>query len=112
MGNLINGHIIPHIVGSSPVEQFEMYQMMAIVLSSNLSCISVEKVFEALSGYDYVMPKTDRMKFTVNSFLTFPPSGRVNACDEVWIAQRNDNQRLDAFENFSYGMTRGVFLYP
>lgn len=47
------GHMKLHVeLGRKPIEHYEMYQFLAVVLFSDLSGISLEKALNALSRYD------------------------------------------------------------
>lgn len=55
----LNGHFALHKTGRKPKEQYKMYQMMVAVLLRDISGISLDKAFDALSRHDCLMPKVD-----------------------------------------------------
>lgn len=70
----LNGHIVLHEPGRNPIEHYKMYQFLAVLLFSDLSGISLEKIIESLFCYDCITPKAGRVSFVLRQQLWSRPT--------------------------------------
>lgn len=108
----MNGYILLQEEGRNSIEKYEIYQLLSVVLFTDLVGIILDKSLDSLSHFDCNTPKVDRVSFIFHHLLAFPPTGLGDLVDEVWYRQRDDTQRLDMFENSAYEMTINFFLAP
>lgn len=95
----INEYISLDTVSLESLDMFEMYQLPAIFLFSQLSSMSMEKCLEVFTRLGHHCLPIERMIFITANLHTHSPTIDGRNAGGTWMCRRDKTQKLAAFES-------------
>lgn len=96
---------------TAEVTRGEMYQYLAVLITSHTTRLSTEKTLELLRNFGAITPPCKRYCWINENILGFSPTGRGEQGQDYWNCQRDMTPNMSEMEQLAFRTSRKVYLH-